>query len=134
MKQSQKLLISLLILGLSFIVLLGSIIYRLNSGDFLLAKKQAYPFLKLISNNNYLDAFKYVDSSKISINDLQAIGKVATHYFSDATYFNQSSKDVYIIGFKPIKDDKDPINDNKLEFIISKVKGEWKVTYISYRH
>jgi hypothetical protein len=134
MKQSHKLLIALLLLGLSFLVTIGIIIFKLNSGETLLVKRQAFSFLKLISDNNYSNAFKYVDPSQISIKEVEEISSIASHYVPNATYFYQSSKNVYIIGYKKVKYDKDPVNDNKLEFFISKVKGKWKVTYISYRH
>lgn len=130
MKQSQKLLIALLFLGALFITIIAIAFYKLNSGEFSLVEKQAHHFLELMSMNKYQEAYQYVDSSRISIKDLESTGNMAAHYRPGATYFNQSTEDLYIAGYKPVNTDK--INDKHLEFIFSKVDDKWKVTRFSY--
>ena len=84
----------------------------------------------MINKNKYTEAFQYVDSSKISMDDLKEIGNLATHYELGAVYMEKTSKGNYIFGFKPISTDK--MNEKNLEFMIIKKKNQWKVINYGY--
>jgi len=130
MKQEQKILIVLILFILFAIGFFIKIGISLNSGEFGLVADRASDFLKLIHQGKYIEASRYVDATKIENEKFREIINLASHYEPNIYYFYQSSKNIYIIGFKPAMMDNDKINDNKLEFAFAKVNGEWKVISI----
>ena len=88
-------------------------------------------FLKLMYQERYIEASKYVDTSKISIDDLKVVSNLASHYLLGATFAGKNSETIYIIGFKSLTIDSDTSNDESLEFWITRLKGKLKVININ---
>jgi hypothetical protein len=125
------------IIGISFFIL--SYLY-FNTGEFKTVQDLSDSFLDSIRSNEYLDAFQFVDSFRIKIDDFKKItALIATHYKSCGTIFfksdtfdtgNKLIESRYITGFKPNSIDNDKLNDYEIEFWIEKINGKWKIVKI----
>jgi hypothetical protein len=123
-----------LIFGIFGFLLLVISLIIFNTGEFSSVNKIADNFIELMYQGKYTEAYHYVDSSRISIEELTELGNLIKHYFKDAVYFNRSSEKLYKVGFKPITIDDDQVNDKKLEFLFEKVNEEWKVISVLSEH
>jgi len=123
-----------LIFGIfGFLLLIYSFVI-FNTGEFFSVNKTADKFLELMYQGKYTEAYYYVDSSRISTEELIKLGYLVKHYSMDAVYFYRSNEKIYIIGYKIITIDNDRVNDKKLEFLFKKINKKWKVTTILSEH
>jgi hypothetical protein len=86
-------------------------------------------FMGLIYKGRYKEAYQFVDSSRITMEELKEVSELSSHY-SLGTIYSGKGKPLCNFGFKPNSLDKDKSNDKVLEFWIVKDNGEWKVINI----
>lgn len=128
MEQAKKNKILTLIVGVFLFIFLVKIYLTFFTGDFKVVSKFSHEFLDLIYRGKYIEAFTCVDSSKITIEDLQKVSNLSSHYEPGSIFVSQETEKFFSTGFKPVLTDSDKANDKALEFRIEKVHGKWKIT------
>lgn len=117
-----------------FMLLASSFVFY--SKDINTVEDLACDFFDLISREKYLEAFRYVDDSKIKIEDLDGLGPLAVRYRSGPyrgsfiTYMDCSKgrENLYTVGCKNVSNDDEV---GEFECDVAKVNGEWKIIHIN---
>ena len=130
MNKFKKIIVFLIICGIVAAIFILIVNNHFNTDEFKEAEHISNNFLDLIYHGNYIESVKYVDTSKIKIEDLKKIAILASHYYLDAKFLLQNDSGNFDTGFKAITFDKDKMNDESLEFKIGKVNGQLKITEI----